>query len=286
MPQTALEDILRTKFESLGGYIHLDCQYLGCSQSGNSVNVTVQHRGERVTIAATYLVGADGHHSTVRTSLSIPFDGDVYPYSFIVAEVTVVEWPFGLNAAQIYTSLDGLLICMPEPGKHRFRLIANVRDAPQLPSLELWRCIIARRAPGHACFEIANMHCSNRFRIHHRIARRYRAGRIFLAGDAAHVQSPATGQGMNLGIQDATILARIIGDAIYHGRNSEHDLDEYQRICQPRAQKVFGLTHRITLGMTLTNPVLCWVRNMVMMATNSLPMVRRKITRVISQLDL
>jgi 2-polyprenyl-6-methoxyphenol hydroxylase-like FAD-dependent oxidoreductase len=89
---------------------------------------------------------------------------------------------------------------------------------------------------------------SSRFRVHHRLADRYRAGRIFLAGDAAHVHSPAGGQGMNTGIQDAIALARELTRAI---RTGEGDLDAYERLRRPVAQRVVAFTDRMTRMATV-----------------------------------
>jgi 2-polyprenyl-6-methoxyphenol hydroxylase-like FAD-dependent oxidoreductase len=94
---------------------------------------------------------------------------------------------------------------------------------------------------------------SSRFRVQHRVADHYRAGRILLAGDAAHVHSPAGGQGMNTGIQDAVSLGHLLA-AVLKGRAAESRLDEYERTRRPVATRVVGFTHRLTQMATLRTP--------------------------------
>jgi 2-polyprenyl-6-methoxyphenol hydroxylase-like FAD-dependent oxidoreductase len=118
---------------------------------------------------------------------------------------------------------------------------------------------------------------SSHFRISHKLARQYRQGRVFLAGDAAHTHSPAGGQGMNTGMQDAECLATVLVEALALesevsskdiAAHTQHKVEEalarYERTRRPIAQRVVALTHRLTVVTTMTNPWLCWVRNRLM----------------------
>jgi len=115
---------------------------------------------------------------------------------------------------------------------------------------------------------------STRFLVHHRLADRYRAGRVLLAGDAAHVHSPAGGQGMNTGIQDAVALGRALA-AVLGGRADETRLDQYERASRPIAERVVAFTDRATRMATLRSAGIRALRNAVIRVIGRIPPVRR-----------
>jgi 2-polyprenyl-6-methoxyphenol hydroxylase-like FAD-dependent oxidoreductase len=121
----------------------------------------------------------------------------------------------------------------------------------------------------------------SRFRIHHRVADSYRAGRLLLAGDAAHVHSPAGGQGMNLGIQDGVALADVLVDVL--GGGSETLLDDYSAVRRPIARDVVTLTDRLTRLATLPRAARP-IRNVVIGLAGRLPFVRRALAMRLSGL--
>ncbi|MET7410376.1 FAD-dependent monooxygenase [Streptomyces parvulus] len=126
-----------------------------------------------------------------------------------------------------------------------YRVVATVDDAPATPDPAFVQRLLDERAPGQA--EVTGSTWSSRFRVHHRVADRYRNGRLLLAGDAAHVHSPAGGQGMNTGIQDGHAL----GHAIAAGR-----LDDYEAQRRPVARRVVAFTHRMTRVATARSRVI------------------------------
>jgi 2-polyprenyl-6-methoxyphenol hydroxylase-like FAD-dependent oxidoreductase len=113
--------------------------------------------------------------------------------------------------------------------------------------------------------------------VHHRIADHYRAGRIFLAGDAAHVHSPAGGQGMNTGIQDAAELARRILDGTE---------DDYESVRRPVAAGVLAMTDRMTRAATVGNPVARAIRDTVLAVAGHNDSVRRRLAMSLSELSV
>jgi 2-polyprenyl-6-methoxyphenol hydroxylase-like FAD-dependent oxidoreductase len=123
---------------------------------------------------------------------------------------------------------------------------------------------------------VGDVEWSSRFRVHHRLAERYRAGRVLLAGDAAHVHSPAGGQGMNLGIQDAHAL----GVAITRG-----DLDAYEAQRRPVAEHVVRLTDRMTRVATTSNPAARAVRDVLLPLAGRLPGVTTRVATDLAGLD-
>jgi len=150
------------------------------------------------------VVGADGMHSKVRELSGIEFRGASYAQSFLLADVRLTG---GVLRDQVilYFSPSGLAVVAPlADGVHR--IVASVDEVPESPSLGDVQSLMDRRGPQHQAARVESLLWGSRFRVHHRLAETYKAGRILLAGDAAHVHSPAGGQGMNTGIQDALLV--------------------------------------------------------------------------------
>jgi 2-polyprenyl-6-methoxyphenol hydroxylase-like FAD-dependent oxidoreductase len=126
---------------------------------------------------------------------------------------------------------------------------------------------------------------SSRFRVHHRLADRYREGRVFLAGDAAHVHSPAGGQGMNTGIQDAVALAARLAGVLRDGAG-EHILDGYEAERRPVAAEVVAFTHRMTRVATVDHVAVRRIRNATLRVLDRIPAVHRKIALKLSELAI
>ncbi len=124
---------------------------------------------------------------------------------------------------------------------------------------------------------------SARFRIHHGVAAHYRAGRALLAGDAAHVHSPAGGQGMNIGIQDAVGLGDRLAEVLA-GRQPDAWLDGYEKQRRPVAEQVVALTDRMTRVGTMTSPAGQFVRNLMLRAVDHLPPARARIAAQMAEL--
>ena len=156
-------------------------------------------------IRARYVVGADGIHSTVREQAGIGFEGGAYQESFALADVRL-RGEVPADEVILFWAKAGLTVVAPLPGDI-YRIVAPVAEAPEEPSVAFIQQILDDRGLGAGRMVVTEVIWGSRFRIHHRVADTYRAGRLLLAGDAAHVHSPAGGQGMNLGIQDAVALA-------------------------------------------------------------------------------
>ena len=146
----------------------------------------------------------------------------------------------------------GLAVVAPLPGGH-YRVVVTVDDAPAEPDLALVQRLLDERTPGQA--RVTELVWSSRFRVHHRVADHYRAGRLFLAGDAAHVHSPAGGQGMNTGIQDGYALGRAFATG---------ELDGYEAQRRPVAQRVVAFTDRMTRIATTRNATARAARNIAL----------------------
>jgi len=276
IPQNRTEAILFSRLRELG---HDVCRPFAVSdlrQDASGVSVTVTAEGQEPhTIRARYLVGADGMHSTVRERAGIGFTGDSYAQTFVLADVRM-SWPLSSSEVMLFVSPAGLVVVAPLPGG-RHRVVATVDDAPEQPGIADVQHLLDTRGPATGAARIHEIIWSSRFRVHHRLADCYRAGRILLAGDAAHVHSPAGGQGMNTGIQDAVALGHALA-AVLSGRADERALDQYERLRRPVAARVVAFTDRMTRMATLRNSRSRALRNAAIKVISRIPAVRRWLT--------
>jgi 2-polyprenyl-6-methoxyphenol hydroxylase-like FAD-dependent oxidoreductase len=212
LPQDITEDVLTRRLDELGGTVHRGYELARLDQDGAGVTATMLD-GE--TVRASYVVGADGMHSAVRDQTRIGFAGDSYAQSFVLADVHL-DWEFDDTEVMLYLSAAGLVVTAPLPGG-RHRIVATVDEAPERPDRHHIQALLDARGPQKHPARVNDVVWSSRFRVYHRLADRYREGRILLAGDAAHVHSPAGGQGMNTGIQDAVALAAPLAAVLRDG---------------------------------------------------------------------
>lgn len=204
-------------------------------------------------------MGCDGAHSIVRKSAGLTFEGAAYPQDFILADVKV-KWELK-HCLHVFIGGQGFLVAFPVPMEpDLFRLIGSrplgAGDAE--PTLNDFKAAVARFAPGVA--ELSDPVWISKFALHHRIADCYRSGRMFLAGDAAHIHSPAGGQGMNTGIQDAANLGWKLA-AVLQGEKDNGLLDSYHIERHKVGQKLLQGTDRMFELMATTNPILLFLRN-------------------------
>jgi len=215
----------------------------------------------------------------VREQAGIGFEGGVYGESFMLADVRLSgEVP--LDEVILFWAKEGLTVVAPLPGDI-FRIVAPVADAPEEPSAQYVQQILDSRGPGVGRMVVTDVIWGSRFRIHHRVADTYRAGRLLLSGDAAHVHSPAGGQGMNLGIQDAVALADALAGVL--GGAPESTLDEYSAARRPIAQQVVEMTDRLTRLATLPRAARP-IRNVAIGIAGRIPAVQRALAMRLSGL--
>jgi 2-polyprenyl-6-methoxyphenol hydroxylase-like FAD-dependent oxidoreductase len=175
----------------------------------------------------------------------------------------------------LFLSPAGLMVVAPLPGG-RHRVVATLDNAPERPDISDVQRVLDERGPAPGAARVEEIGWSSRFRVHHRLADRYRAGRVFLAGDAAHVHSPAGGQGMNTGIQDAVALGHALAEMLA-GRAGDRELDQYERTRRHVAERVVGFTDRITRMATLRSGRARWARNVAIGVIGRIPAVRRRL---------
>ncbi|MEU8402650.1 FAD-dependent monooxygenase [Nonomuraea sp. NPDC048892] len=275
--QADTEAYLLARLEELGGKVLRPVQVTAIEQDDSGITATL---ADGSAVRASYLVGADGMHSLVREQSGIGFGGGTYAESFSLADVRLTG---GVPSDEVvlYFSPDGLVVVAPLPdGFHR--IVATVDEAPHEPDAAFVQRLLDTRGPEAEPAVVKEVVWGSRFRVHHRIADTYRHGRVLLAGDAAHVHSPAGGQGMNLGIEDAVKLGEALAGVLAGGPDSL--LDAYAGARRPVAEKVVRLASRLT-SLATASAALRPLRNAVLRLAGRLPVVRRRLAWQLSGLD-
>ncbi|MDF2583583.1 MAG: pentachlorophenol 4-monooxygenase [Mycobacterium sp.] len=275
--QADTEALLRKRLENLGGQVVRPATVTAVEQDPEGILATFSDGHQ---VRARYLIGADGVRSTVREQAGIAFTGSTYAESFVLADVRLSG---GIPADEVilYFSPAGLVVLAPLPDD-RYRIVATVDEAPALPDSAFVQRLLDERGPQARPVVVEEVLWGSRFRVHHRIADAFRSDRILLAGDAAHVHSPAGGQGMNLGIEDAVAAAECLSRVLLG--EPEALLDDYAAQRRRVADRVVKLADRLTEMATLSarkRPL----RNTVMRFAGRLPAVRRRLAVRLSGLD-
>ncbi|MEM6106007.1 FAD-dependent oxidoreductase [Mycobacterium sp. 050272] len=276
LSQADTERLLLERLHELGADVVRPKILSRVIQDANGVTATFEDGDD---IRAAYIVGADGMHSTVRAQAGIGFTGGEFAESFTLADVRVSgEAP--RDEVVLFYAKEGLNVLAPLPD-NIFRVVAPTTEAPQVPSSQFVQSLLDTRGFGPGRTAVTELLWGTRFRIHHRVADNYRAGRVILAGDAAHVHSPAGGQGMNLGIADGISLAAALSEVL--SGESDAALDRYCALQRHRAEQVLKLTGRLTRISTLPRPIRP-IRNSGMRLAAQFPAVRRQLALQLSGL--
>jgi 2-polyprenyl-6-methoxyphenol hydroxylase-like FAD-dependent oxidoreductase len=252
--QAETERILEERLAEHGVRVEWTTEFARLDMASDRVVATLIRDGEESIVEADYLIGADGAHSTVRQALGLPFRGETDPQEWWLADVRMT-WPFGESEVDVFARPAAVLAVIPiEPGL--FRLVSNGPDPLSLlppgttVEKEVWR---------------------SAFRISYRQVDSYGQGRVLLAGDAAHVHSPVGARGMNLGIEDGTILARKILDG---------GLETYSAERRPVGARVIRQTRLLTRLVTARHPLARWLRDRLFaQVIGPLPTVQKALAR-------
>ena len=280
-PQDVTERILLRRLKNLGGSVMRPCLVTGIREVAGALEVAYSVDTESKAIQTRWLIGCDGAHSIVRNHTGIAFSGSTYDESFILADVEM-DWPLGRDEVSLFLSERGLVVVAPLPGNH-FRIVATVDQASEHPSLDDFQAILHDRGPTSGAVQVKRLVWSSRFRVGHRVAERFMLGHVLLAGDAAHVHSPAGGQGMNTGIQDAVSLAQALSTTLDDGDLAR--LDHWAHDRRNVAKSVVSFTDRMTKFATVSSPAVKAVRNMLLEVMGGLPYAQHALARKLAELD-
>ncbi|TPG05882.1 monooxygenase [Rhodanobacter glycinis] len=245
VPQNVTERLLVEQLQRNGDKVEYETAFVTAIQHDDYVSVTLDRKGQHMELNAAFVVGCDGAHSPVRHLLNLSFEGAEYHDLFLLADIETND-TLPADQLQLCPHELGPVAIFPMSATRR-RIVAMIQN-PQgdAPSLDLVREILSQRAP--AGIEARALHWSSYFHIHHRHVAQLREGRMFVAGDAAHIHSPFGGQGMNTGLQDVWNLAWKL-DLILHGHGNERLLDSYGAERLPVIKSVVGMTDLLTKAM-------------------------------------
>lgn len=265
VPQDETERLLVEQLRHKGGEVEYETSFVAAVQRDDYVSATLERKGARFELKAAFVVGCDGAHSAVRHLLHLPFEGAQYDSLFMLADMETND-ALPADELQLCPSEHGPAAIFPMSATRR-RLVATVEEAEgDAPSIELVRWILRQRAPDG--IEARALHWSSFFRVHHRQTERMRVGRMFIAGDAAHIHSPYGGQGMNTGLHDVWNLVWKL-DLVLRGHGNERLLESYGAERRPVIKHVIETTDILTKVMGTPNRFAQVLRNAV------LPMVSR-----------
>ena len=289
IPQSETERLLEERLQALCLPVERGTALASFVDDGDGVDALLTHAdGSQERVRADWLMGCDGAHSTVRHGLAAAtFEGETLPSEWILADLEITGDLPPTQVTICWTD-DGVLVLFPIAGA-RFRVIADIGLTSEVgneslsPTLAQVQHLLERRGPpgliGHDPIWLS------RFRINERKVKEYRYGRVFLAGDAAHVHSPAGGQGMNTGMQDAINLAWKLA-LVWHGDARAELLDTYSPERSAIGEQVLRNAGIMTKIAITTNPILRQLRSVAAGALGHLPALRQRLVDQLTEVDL
>ena len=221
---------------------------------------TVNQNGETETISAKYLIGCDGAKSPVRHSLGLTFEGSTFERMFYVADVEI-DWEFEHGGLHVFLMRMSLLAVFSMSGDRQYRIVGTfpeefAKDEGEVLYEEIEERI---RLDAEIDFDITKVNWFSTYKVHTRHVNKFREGRCFVAGDAAHIHTPAGAQGMNTGIQDGYNLAWKLALDLKHD-SSKKLLDTYNEERLPNAEQLMQTTDRFFNLVASPNPFFVFAR--------------------------
>jgi len=260
LPQDETENILEEALREQGVGVETGLEFTGCRDSGNGVSVSIQRKDSISRYDVDYVLGADGAHSLVRKSMGMDFTGRPYEDTWSLADVRM-DWPLGHGEAHLIMRRDSKVLFVMSMPDNRFRVISNAGNVLEL-------------LPGGSA--ITEILWDTTFKVSLRQVNSYRKGHVFLAGDAAHIHSPAGGRGMNLGIEDAVVFARRLAGGV---------LDSYSADRHAVGQQVVRESDMQFRMASAKNPVIKQFRNFMIRNVLGSEFVQREFRRRMAGID-
>jgi 2-polyprenyl-6-methoxyphenol hydroxylase-like FAD-dependent oxidoreductase len=288
IPQNVTEALLADALREQNVAVERGVRFVSFTQNDEHVRSEIQHGdGSSELIASRYLVSCEGAHSVIRKQAGITFVGKPYPLAVFMADVAV-DWSRPHTDVHVWFHPDGMFSAIPLPGDHRWRLFVEINQDPNAPAtdvtLDLIQGMLAERT-GDQVTRVSNPLWMSEFRISCRMVDRFNVGRVFLAGDAAHIHSPTGGQGITTGVGDVTNLAWKLG-MVLRGEAAPALLDTYSRERLPVVRQVLHTTDQNTSVFLPHSRPGQLLRDHVLLPLLRRRMVQQRLTRRLSQLDM
>lgn len=282
VPQDVTEKLLVEELRRKGGSIEYETTFQSAQDHHDHVRATLEHDSKSKEVSARFVVGCDGAHSAVRHLLNLSFAGASYEDSFMLADVETNE-ALPADELQLCPSEFGPLAIFPMSATRRRIVATTAKTNDAAPSLELVRNVVAERGP--RTLEVRGIRWASYFRIHHRHVAKLHVGRIFVAGDAAHIHSPIGGQGMNTGLHDVWNLAWKL-DLVIRGRGNENLLDTYDAERLPVIKNVIDMTHFMTRALATPSRIAQTMRDTIIPIASHIAPVQHAIVERLSELGI
>lgn len=252
-----LYDFIKTN----GKDVRWQTELVGFKQNESGVTAELQtFDGRSETIEAKYLIGCDGAKSLVRRSLGLEFEGSTFERMFYVADVDI-DWKFSHDALQVFLMSNQLLAFFPMAGEKQWRIVGTfpeefAKDEGDVLYEEIEERI---KLDTELDLDITRVNWFSTYKVHTRHVNKFSVGRCFLAGDSAHIHTPAGAQGMNTGIQDGYNLAWKLA-LVLHGKASIEILNTYNEERLPNARNLTQTTDRFFDLVASPSPLLSFIR--------------------------
>ncbi|MFN7096727.1 MAG: FAD-dependent oxidoreductase [Gammaproteobacteria bacterium] len=251
LPQDKTEEILEHRLNELGVQVQRNTHLKQLTQTDDQVMGIIETAGQTREIVVDFLVGCDGAHSTVRKQIGQEFTGSTYPERWNLADVRM-DWKYDAKEGHGFINAPGLIGVVLPMGHDRYRLVANHPNAfEMLPQP----------------YKVNEIIWQSDFAISCRIVKQYNVGRVFLAGDAAHIHTPVGGRGMNLGLEDACVLAQLLTNGNWK---------DYNKLRYSVGKKVVNMTTQFYNIFALKSPLAIKLRNCILFPLMRLPFIQKK----------
>ncbi len=283
LPQDKTEAILYQSLKEKGLDVEWNTELTHLSQSSDEITATLKKPNNAIELfSANWLIACDGAHSTVRHQVDAEFKGASYPQSWWLADL-LIDWEVSDKRLAMYIGALGPLACFPM-GNKRYRLVMTApANSTTDPSLEQVQNEFSQRCSDPAT--LSNPVWLSQFSIHHRQIQDYRHGRVFFAGDAAHIHSPMGGQGLNTGMQDIYNLVWKL--ALVEQKKAKPELlNSYHEERFPVGHEVLRKTDIMTRAILIKNPIVIKIRNRLIRLITSCSSIKNAIVKNMAELTI
>lgn len=282
------ERLLLEKLEAEGVFVERGTRLVSLERETDHVRAWLESEDGVEAVSARFVCGCDGAHSTVREEIGARFPGGTYSRVFFVADVEA-RGETADGDAHFCVNDEDFTLVFPVKRTGTKRLVGLVPEALEGDATDVRWEEIAAKAEAETRLAVTKVRWFSTYRVHHRVADRFKEGRVFLLGDAAHIHSPAGGQGLNTGVGDAANLAWKLA-LVLEGRGDERLLETYERERIAFARKLVATTDRLFEAMVSGSALGRFTRTRLVPllgpALLRVPLIRRALFRRISQIGV